>query len=1143
MNCIHNIKSIVLAKFWIIFLLINLNSATAQNYRFNHLTTKNGLSEDIVQAIIQDKEGFIWIGTKDGLNCYNGNSFTVYRNDREKPGTISNNVIYDLLEDKDGTLWVATLNGLNKFNKATRTFYTYLHDPNNANSLVDNYISKLAEDKYGNIWTGTFDFGINVYNKKTNKFEHFSNKLEDSASISSNRILALYCDKNGDIWINAANGLNKFNYESKNFTRYYNKDLDPKVMITYNVSAIYEDSDNNLWVGLPDGLYKVDKERKIVNRYLHYTQDEAISNVMDIIEDNQNNLYIASYGGLIKLNKKGKYTIFQHKEQDPNSLSNNQVWKLFFDKKGSLWLGTFTGGVNILNFDYKAFVTYKHNPENINSISNSFVLSFIQDKDNNIWIGTDGGGLNYFDREKETFKAFKHINGDSRSIGGNSILSLALDHKGFIWAGTWDAGVSRFNPKTGISENYPPNPLIKGSLNCPHVWAILEDSKKNLWIGTMGGGLNKYNRETNTFTAYVHDPKNKNSSITFDNNVWAIYEDSHGQLWVGTSSGLCKFFPDKGQFTSYLRDDSKPGNLSLDWVLCIFEDSKKRFWIGTHGGGLNLFDRETGKFKAFGLKDGLPNDVIHGLLEDKKGFLWISTNKGLSRFDPENMKFWNFDISHGLQGNQYSLGAYLKLHDGTMLFGGPGGFDIFNPDEVKGNQYKPPIVITNLRIFNKLVEISENSVLKKDISQLEEITLEHYHSVFTLEFAALNYINPEKNRYKYILKGFDKEWNDVGTKYEATYTNLDPGEYTFTVIGSNNDGVWNTEGRSLKITINPPFYETWYFRVILVLTILLIMALFYYKRTRYIRKKNEELSRLVEERTHEITEKNRILTEQSEELFSTNQSLAERQQKIEEQAEELQTQTEELLTQSEELMKQRDILSQLNTTKDKLFSILAHDLKTPFNSLIGFSELLYNNVERYTPERIKMQVQTIRDAARFTYDLLENLLQWSRAQRGVIEFTPENIDLIELAERELRILRQQGLRKEVEVKLIIKGQSKPIYCDSNMIQTVLRNLVSNAIKYSFKGGEVNIIFNYNNDKFICEVKDNGIGFGENVKEKLFKISEHISNPGTVGEKGTGLGLILCYDFITRHNGIITATSTPEMGSTFSFSIPLTDNMQ
>ena len=854
-----------------------------QHLKFNHLTTDDGLSQSTVLGILQDRKGFMWFATRDGLNKYDGYSFTVYKNILNDTSSLSSNIIRDIMEDKDGNLWIATWGGgVNKFDRRKQKFIRYQHDPNNANSLSGNFINSLHQDSEGNILIGTRDQGLDVLNPEAEVpiFRHFPHDRHQPYSLSGMDVRAIFEDSQQNIWVGTASeGLNLFDKKKGTFKRIQHNEADPHSLSNDHIRFIFEDSRQRLWVGTyGGGLNQFDRKTR---HFRHYKKDPQNNNslshnfLVSIAEDASGNLWLGTENhGLSIFNPSSNtFNHYAYNEVDKTSLSSNSVNSLYRDEKGNMWLGTFTGGINQFNVDANKFIHHKKTASP-NSLSHNSVLSFFEDSRGNFWIGTDGGGLNLYDRQSGSFTSFLYQENNKQSISGNHVLSISEGTEGNIWVGTWKDGITVFNKQENSYRHYKHEARNKASLSSNNAWSILKDTKGNIWIGTYGGGLNLYDPASDGFIHFKHEPHNPKSIS--NNSINSIFEDSRGYLWIGTEGGgLNLFDPSTKEFVRYEHKKSV-NSISNNVVKGIYEDGQGNMWIATNA-GLNFLDVKTKQFTAFHTTDGLPNDVIMGILEDEKGNLWISTNHGLSKFNPQARSFKNYTVADGLQAKEFKEKAFFKSRTGKMYFGGINGFNEFFPDSVKDKPYTPPLLLTSFQIFNKTIEISENpekgGILSKNISETKEISIPYKYSVISFEYASLNYTASEKKKYAYKLTGFDEGWNEVGSRRSATYTNLDPGNYTFEVKGLNSEGEWASETARVALTIVPPFYKTWWFRLGVLAILAGSFVCFYKIRTRMIVRKKKELEKLVIERTVEIRQKSAEIERINALLKAQNQEL------------------------------------------------------------------------------------------------------------------------------------------------------------------------------------------------------------------------------------------------------------------------------
>jgi signal transduction histidine kinase/ligand-binding sensor domain-containing protein len=1093
--------------------------AQTWNLKFEHLTTKDGLSQSSITCIIQDRKGFIWFGTQDGLNEYDGYNFTIYRHDPLDTSTISGNSVTAILEDRNGNLWIGSEGGLDLFKISENIFIHYKHEESDNNSLSNNNVISIIEDYDGNLWIGTNGGGLNHFEKNTESFTHYKHDEGNLKSISSNDVYTVFEDSKKNLWVGSWHGdLDLYDREQQTFRHYFyrNKKLSNNI-----IRDILEDRDGKLWICTHgDGLYKMVYSGNDKYEFDHYCHDVKDINslsgdaVYTILEDSQGRLWIGTENeGLNIFNKEdNRFIHYRSDVLNENSLSHNSIWSFLEDKTGNVWIGTFAGGINMVPRYGGYFSHYKNNPGVNNSLSNNAVTSFCEDSRHNFWIGTDGGGLNLFNREKGTFICYDSRNSN---LSSNSVLSVFEDSEGKLWVGTWGGGLNLFAPRTSSFTHYTKE---NTNLSSDNIFTIFEDKRGVLWFGAFWGGISCFDRSRNTFINYTPD----NSDLS-DNRIRVIAGDSYGMLWVGGDLGLNMFNPETGKFIIYKHEENDVYSLCEGWVLSILEANDSTLWIGTSG-GLNKFNRGKQNFMHYQVKDGLPNNTIKGIREDEKGNLWLSTNKGLSKFNPETGRFKNYDVSDGLQDNEFYQCSHYKSRQGEIFFGGVNGFNSFNPIDIIDNPYIPPVIITDFLIFNKPVSVGKDSPLQTLISEAQSIKMSYRHSVFSFEFAALNYISSRKNQYAYKLDGFDQDWNYIDTKHTANYTNIDPGEYTFRVKGSNNDGIWNEEGTSIQIIITPPFWGTWWFKSGIIIFAVFLISLIFYVKVSQIRRRNLTLERLVKERTKEIDEKNKILIQQAEDLNKSNKILEERRQLIEEQADELKA--------------QRDLLSEVNSVKDKLFSIIAHDLKNPFNTLKGFVDLIQTRYDDYTEQERKNMISIIDKSTDLVYNLLNNLLNWSRSQRGVIHFVPEIVNIVDLVNENIELFEKQAENKNIKIESRISAKDISLMIDKEMIHIVIRNILANAIKYTRVNGKIELNCTRENNNVIILVKDNGIGISMENKEKLFRNDIHFSTGGTNNETGTGIGLILCKELIEKHQGKIWIESELDQGTTIFVCLPV-----
>jgi ligand-binding sensor domain-containing protein/two-component sensor histidine kinase len=827
------------------------------------ILSEHGLSQNTIHHILQDSKGFIWFATEDGLNRYDGYNFTVYKNNLKDSYSISDNFIWTIFEDKQGVLWIGTNSGgLCKFDREKERFITYKNNPDDPTSLILNNVRAIYEDNEGNIWIGT-EAGLDKFDRKNNIFIHYRHDTKVTNSLSNNVVLSVFEDKDGELWIGSDGGLD--NYDKKN-NRFFNYSSNPynSNSLSHNVVlSINQDSQGYLWIGTLKGLTKFDKKTGKFFRYLiNLSETNSINSnrINSVLEDKSGTLWIGTGDGLFQFDRiNSKFNKIKSSLPGSNILINNNVLSLYEDNSGLVWIGTAEDGIVKYNRERTKFKHYKNDPFNPNSLTHNTIRAIFQDDDGILWIGTLGGGLNRLDLKNNKFLIYKNNPGDKFSLSDNSVSAIHKDSYGYIWVGTWGGGLNRTTSPVNINSknlkfvSYKDEHSNLSAGRGSHlssssniIQSIYEDSEGRLWIGT-GIGLNLYDRKKDHFINFINEPDNP-FSLSSNQVQSCILQDKKGNLWIGTWSGLNKLTvselnsvlvdPSKVKFERYRFQAGNPNGISDERVISIYQDFEGYIWFGTYGGGLNKFSVEKDgneRFISYTTEDGLTSNIIYNIQGDNEGKLWLSTDNGLSMFDPAKGIFRNFDVSDGLQGNQFFWGAGFRGMNGELFFGGTNGFNLFNPKELRSNNHIPPVVITNFQIFNKPVEINiEDSPLKKSITLTNEIELSYSQNVFSFEFAALDYTVPGKNHYAYMMEGFDGDWIFSDKRRFVTYTNLDPGEYIFRVKGSNNDGIWNEKGTAVVIKILPPLWRTWWFISLAVILIGVIIALIIYSRVKHL---------------------------------------------------------------------------------------------------------------------------------------------------------------------------------------------------------------------------------------------------------------------------------------------------------------------
>ncbi|OGU36783.1 MAG: hypothetical protein A2068_09545 [Ignavibacteria bacterium GWB2_35_6b] len=959
-----------------VFAQSSLSADFYSDIKFERLSIEHGLSQITVHAILQDSKGFLWFGTEDGLNRFDGYNFITFRHDDNDSTSISDNFIWSITEDKFGYIWIGTNGGgLSKYNYLSNSFTNYLHNPKDKNSISENNIRKIFEDSDGKLWIGTNSSGLCKFDYKTNKFTRISSDGTPN-SLSSDNIRFISEDENKNLWIATdGGGLNKFERTANKFTSYKSFVFNNRVIQAPVVWSLLNEGDI-VWIGTyENGLIKYNsKSGKVENHFSRINENSLIqNNITYILKDASQHLWICTEAGLSILNaSSGKFYNYRHNISDIKSIGNNIIRCAYKDKSNLIWLGTFGGGASKINLN-KKFKVYSHDPSDINSVSHNMIRAIYQDSRKFVWVGTLGNGLNLLNKEKNKFEHFAADN-TSTSISNNIITSIWEDNEKNLWVGTWGGGLNKIklsvnpNKEHYIKEiNYFLNdPNNKYSISSNIVQAIFQDSKENLWVGTESG-LDKYQKSNNRFIRYASQP-NDNNSLS-DNRIQSkcIIEDKHGNIWVGTWRGLNRLRvlqknnsnkKEEIIFERFLRDAQDINSLSDNRVVSLYEDELRSktdttiLWIGTVGGGLNkleIINSETSdneakfKFTHYTEKDGLPNNVVYGILGDKNGNIWLSTNNGISKFNPEQEIFRNYDISDGLQSNQFFWGAFHETRDGELFFGGINGLNSFYPGELKENTYIPPVYITDCEISDSK---NENYKLNS-YSQPNSISLSYDSYAFSFEFAALDFTTPEKNQYEYILDGYDEEWKSAGGKNVITYSNISDGDYTFKVRGSNNDKVWNQQGASVQIKILTPFWKTWAFVAVVFLTFLGLGIYFVTAQIKNILAVERLRTKIAADLHDNIGSS---LTEISilSEVISTRLNGAEK---------DVQKSLGKISTKSRDLIdKMSDIVWLVNPKRDSLYDLILR-LQDTYSELLADTNISFRSDNLKALENVSLQME------------------------------------------------------------------------------------------------------------------------------------------------------------------------------------------
>jgi signal transduction histidine kinase/ligand-binding sensor domain-containing protein/DNA-binding response OmpR family regulator len=1088
-----------------------------QTIHFNHLTTEDGLSNNNVYDVIQDQIGFLWFATDDGLNRFDGYDFKVFRNDPTNKNSLSDNSVWALREDKNGNIWIGTQNGwLNRYDQVTENFRRWKIE---SDVLKENAITYIYEDREGLIWVGTYRSGLYRPDPSNNKIDHWYNKPNDNSSISNNYVSSILEDKNGNLWISTYNGLNKFNPKSpsKIFTHYFHL---PENSNSISNSLVWfltqsESDPNIIWIGTANGLTKFQIDKEIFSQIQIPNPDRlqfgnAVASVIEEkTKDGENVLWIDSYAGLIRLNiKNGNANRLINDKYDPNSIISNQIHRMFRDRSNVVWLATDKGlsYFSFKNAKFNYLFSDNFNITNPEVIRKKNITAITITSDKRIWFGTDEG-LYYSDNSNGTMtiKKLKHLeklNVWSLASGSNE-----------LWIGTYGSGLFQLDLKTDRLKAIPNYEKKSKSPAVKYVKSLCVDKEDNLWIGFWGMGLARLNPSNEHYEGWLNN-KGDTSSLSFD-DVWVIHQDRKGRMWIGTDGGGLNLAywqaglldeNDGGRFYRWNVAGSGSENLSSRGVYSICEASMKKssedvtvLWIGTNN-GLNKFvvkNSESNKefssppeveITQFTIKNGLADNSIKSIVEDDNGNLWLGTGSGISFFDIDKNQFTNFSKTDGVVGSDFNFSAAYKNKDGIIFMGNTEGLNYFFPSDIKLSTFMPPLLITDFQIFNKSVEINEDSPLKSSIFQNEKIILSYRQNVFSFQFAALDYSSPQKIQYEYKMEGFDKDWVNSGSRRFVTYTNLNPGEYNFKVKSTNSDGIWNENIRELKVIITPPWWQTpWAIGLYALIFMLGVWGIFKFQT--YRTRLQQEL-KMQEFEAHHLRE--------------------------------------------------------IESMKSRFFANLSHEFRTPLTLIKGpLEQLISGRIKENLKDYYKMLLRNTEKLQ----NLIDQLLELSQLEAETIPLNKQRLDLVSLLRSFTYNFMPLADEKFITLVFNSSVESLTAMVDRDKIEKIINNLLSNAFKFTPAGGKitVDIALKNSTEPGIATIKisDTGIGILEEHQSKIFdrffQIDDNSANSFQQEKRsstGSGIGLALVKELVSLHNWNISVKSKEGEGTTFTLKIPV-----
>jgi len=1072
---------------------------------FNNLNVSDGLSQNIVESIYQGSHGFLWLGTQDGLNRYDGQNFVSYNYKIDDSTSLSNSYVKDIVEDQNGNLWIGTYGGgLNKFDKKS-IFKHYKQDGEVKSSISNNVVYTIYQYSDSIYWLGTKK-GLNKFNIIS---EEFTNQFTDPDHFPSLNNSVVYCisqssDKD-EIWVGTREGLHKVNIKDFSVTPYLKGE---NGLADDDVRDLYFDSSGTLWVATKLGglFYKKENDSQFHQIDLKFTEKNEVY-ARKIYPNDQGGVWLGTFDfGLFYIDD-GYQTKchFQKESNYPNALPSNNIVEIFQDESSNYWLGMHGGGISSFNLNQNKFDLYQHFKDNPNSISDNAVNYIFEDSKGQIYIANDAG-IDLVVEGDEELKFQQIIKSDSEFPDDRGWL-LFEDSDNILWVGLWNFGLSRYDRDTGKMKSYKNIEGDSTSITTDFIESIAEAPDGKLWIGLLAdGGLAIFDKKTEKFKRYRHDVNNPNSIS--NNRVHKVFIDSEDRIWLATDFGLDLYQPKTDDFKHYRYNKNDSNSINYNIIRTIIEDSKNNIWVGTGGGGFaKMIETKEGiHFKSFTKDDGLVNNNITGITEDLNGNLWISTYKGISFFNPETEEFKNYDHSDGLQGEEFVRRSIATLNDGRIFAGGFNGLNVFRPEDIKESKYEPQINLVSVHIINE-----KGEKMIKDFS-VDSILLDHNDYLISFEIATTDLSSTEKIEFSYLLEGFNKNWINIKGRRHFAFTNLPAGTYKLKIKGTNADGKWSGNVKELFIKVDPPFWATTWFRVVFIVSLIVMIFLYIQLRIRYLKNARKKLQSKVEMRTSELEIANKDLLEnqslvihQKEEISEQNKEIAQKNKIIQKQNDELKLsnlQLEEMVDErTHELREANDDLKIAKHEFDTFFYRAAHDLKGPVSTILG---LCYLAMKESNDEASKFYFSKVNETAERMNNILFNLQKINKLKQQKIMVESHNIRNLIIEAVKENIPDNAEWEQFIDLELIATDHE--ILTDSVHLKVVLSNLIDNSIKFSKRAEKPNVVIqfvkNENNNTYHIVFEDFGLGINPEVRDRIFNMffvaTEH--------KRGLGLGL-------------------------------------
>ncbi len=1065
-------------------------AADAPALVLDHVTPADGLPQGQVDAVLQDSQGFVWIATEDGLVRYDGHELYRYAYSRTASAGLPGNFVREIVEDAHHDLWIAVKDaGLARWNRASDTFTRFRHDPADSDSLSSDVTRALAIDAKGRIWVGSNDAGIDVLDPASGRFEHFHHDPMNPDSLSDEQIFTITLDRSGAVWIGTAQGLDRWQPETRRFRHFRHRSDDPATLSGRQISKVIEDEDGSLWVGSFDGgLDRMDASGRILRTFRHDAQRAdslASDDVRAILQDHAGHLWVGTSEGLDLLSG-GGFAHYRHDSRDPDSLRDSLVVSLYQDPAGLVWIGTFSGGIS--RWNPRSLELGGHRPA---WLADKPVTAFADAPGGKLWVGSMGAGLFQFDDASGDATDIDTIVKRRDALGDRRVMSLHSDRHDTLWIGTMTSGLKKLTADHRLTS-FPVAVGDPYSLSAAGVQTIFESHDGRIWLGIHDGGANVLDPANGSIRQlpYATGAAGAISAAS----VTAFAEDPQGNMWIGTDDGgLDLARPDGTVVKVFRHDPADPASLPSNTIYALDADADGKIWVATDGGGIarvvgSAAAPDAIRFKPLSREEGLSSDTVYGVLSDARGRLWLSGDAGLMRLDPDTLAVKTYHREHGLQGEDFDYNAYHRMRDGRLCFGGPGGFNLFDPLRLSENTHAPRVALTRLEVLGVPVQSATPYWL------LGRVSLDYRASIVSLDFGALDFISPKRNRLAYRVAGLSDRWIDLGTQHQVTLTNLDAGDHLLEVRAANADSVWSDPPLKLTIHRAAAPWRSWWACAIYALVLLAFIGVrvrSHRDRIRGIVQAKLRLESEVEARTRELLESNRQLAEAAQ-------------------------------------------------AKSDFLARMSHELRTPMNGVVGMTELLGRTALSSTQARL---TRTIRSSAQILLKIVNDLLDLSKLQVGKVEFESLPLDLTGLLEECTALFAGAAEAKGIE--LIVRPPSSypfTVRGDSLRIRQIVMNLVGNAVKFTAQG-EVVVkadvdMSGQRRPMLHISIADTGLGMDATTIEKIFEPFTQADESTTRRFGGTGLGLAICRELAQRMGGTITVESKPNVGSTFHVSLPL-----